>query len=123
MKLKIVFALALTFGTLASGALSAQDLPQNIRKISDGIYVYVGNNFNSNCGIVMTQEGVVLIDSGHNPSLAQNSENEKNCRARHGFVSRHGSSLDTGRARIKISLDEIDDISKMLFLCRLRGVR
>jgi glyoxylase-like metal-dependent hydrolase (beta-lactamase superfamily II) len=68
MKLKLVFALALTFGTLASGALSAQDLPQNIRKISDGIYVYVGNNFNSNCGIVMTQEGVVLIDSGHNPT-------------------------------------------------------
>ena len=68
MKLKLIFALALTFGTLASGALSAQDLPQNIRKISDGIYVYVGNNFNSNCGIVMTQEGVVLIDSGHNPT-------------------------------------------------------
>src|SRR4029077_6459825 len=28
----------------------------------------VGKNFNSNCGIVLTQEGVVLIDSGHNPT-------------------------------------------------------
>ena len=46
----------------------AQDLPPNIKKIKDGIYVYVGTNFNSNCGIVITQEGVVLIDSGHNPT-------------------------------------------------------
>ena len=46
----------------------AQDLGPNIRKISDGIYVYVGTNFNSNCGIVITQDGVVLIDSGHNPT-------------------------------------------------------
>ena len=28
----------------------------------------MGNNFNSNCGIVVTQEGLVLIDSGHNPT-------------------------------------------------------
>src|ERR1041384_463992 len=56
------------FGGLTIGALSAQDVPQNIRKISEGIYVYVGTNFNSNCGIVVTQDGVVLIDSGHNPT-------------------------------------------------------
>jgi cyclase len=68
VKLKFVFALALMFGGLTIGALSAQDLPQNIRKISDGIYVYVGTTFNSNCGIVVTQDGVVLIDSGHNPT-------------------------------------------------------
>ena len=43
-------------------------MPANIRRIKDGIYVYVGNNFNSNCGIVVTQEGVVLIDSGHSPT-------------------------------------------------------
>jgi cyclase len=39
-----------------------------VRKITDGIYVYVGTNLNSNCGIVLTQEGVVLIDSDHNPT-------------------------------------------------------
>ena len=68
MKLKLVFVLAVAFGVLTTGILSAQDLPPNIRKISDGIYVYVGTNFNSNCGIVVTQDGVVLIDSGHNPT-------------------------------------------------------
>jgi cyclase len=53
---------------LFTGRAQAQDLGANIRKIADGIYVYVGTNFNSNCGIVITQEGVVLIDSGHNPT-------------------------------------------------------
>jgi cyclase len=46
----------------------AQDLGPQIQKIKDGIYVYVGKNLNSNCGIILTQEGVVLIDSGHNPT-------------------------------------------------------
>jgi len=52
---------------LLSSLAQAQDLGPNIRKISDGIYVYVGRNSNSNAGIVLTQDGVVLIDSGHNP--------------------------------------------------------
>src|SRR5207244_1757480 len=47
---------------------SAHDLSTRIRKLEDEIYVYVGKNFNSNCGIVLTQDGVVLIDSGHNPT-------------------------------------------------------
>jgi cyclase len=68
MKLKVVFGIALLSSALTISMLSAQDLPRNIRKISDGIYVYVGTNFNSNCGIVVTQDGVVLIDSGHNPT-------------------------------------------------------
>ena len=45
---------------LCTGRAQAQDLGANIRKIADGIYVYLGTNFNSNCGIVVTQEGVVL---------------------------------------------------------------
>src|SRR5512132_3552670 len=65
-KLALAFALSACFFTVR--ILGAQDLDPNIRKISDGIYVYVGKNFNSNCGIVLTQEGVVLIDSGHNPT-------------------------------------------------------
>jgi len=53
----------------ASGCVvQAQDLGPQFRKIKDGIYVYVGKDLNSNSGIVLTQEGVVLIDSGHNPT-------------------------------------------------------
>jgi cyclase len=68
MRTKLALALALSVSLLTAGALAAQDLGPNIRKIKDGIYVYVGNNLNSNAGIVLTQDGVVLIDSGHNPT-------------------------------------------------------
>jgi cyclase len=50
----------------------AQDLGPYLLKIRDGIYVYgrddiPGRDLSSNCGIIITQEGVVLIDSGPNP--------------------------------------------------------
>jgi cyclase len=50
----------------------AQDLGPHFLKIRDGIYVYgrddiPGGDPTSNCGIIMTREGVVLIDSGPNP--------------------------------------------------------
>src|SRR6195256_1826090 len=66
MKLKNALAVLVSF--FAVGLASAQDLGPQIRKLEDGIYVYVGKNLNSNCGIVLTREGVVLIDSGHNPT-------------------------------------------------------
>src|SRR3977135_4313006 len=66
MKLKSV--LAVFVSVFAVGFALAQDLSPQIRKLEEGIYVYVGKNFNSNCGIVLTREGVVLIDSGHNPT-------------------------------------------------------
>lgn len=46
--------------------LAAQDLGPHFVKLKDGIYVYA-RNANSNCGIIVTQEGVVLVDSGPNP--------------------------------------------------------
>jgi cyclase len=64
MKLKNTIAVFVSF--FAAGFALAQDLGPQIRKLEDGVYVYVGKNFNSNCGIVLTREGVVLIDSGHN---------------------------------------------------------
>src|SRR6266849_7542567 len=68
MKLKSAKALAAVIPFFAAGLASAQDLGPQIRKLEDGVYVYVGKNFNSNCGIVLTRDGVVLIDSGHNPT-------------------------------------------------------
>ncbi len=68
MRITATVALATIVGCVAGGPASAQDLGPQIQKLGDGIYVYVGKNFNSNCGIVLTQDGVVLIDSGHNPT-------------------------------------------------------
>ena len=51
--------------------LFAQDLGPHFKKIKDGIYVYAQKPADSNAGIILTQEGVVLIDSGHNPPDSQ----------------------------------------------------
>lgn len=48
---------------LASSAW-AQDLGPNFRKIKDGIYVQSAREVNSNSGIILTREGVVVIDTG-----------------------------------------------------------
>src|SRR5215211_1471884 len=45
----------------------AQELGAQFKKIKDGIFTYVGTSGESNCTIILTQEGVVLIDSGNNP--------------------------------------------------------
>jgi len=68
MRITAAAALATIVGFAAGGSAVAQDLGPQIKKLGEGIYVYVGKNFNSNCGIVLTQDGVVLIDSGHNPT-------------------------------------------------------
>jgi cyclase len=53
---------------LLVGPARAEDSGSQIQKLTDSVYVYVGKNFNSNCGIILTSDGVVLIDSGHNPT-------------------------------------------------------
>ena len=67
MRIKATAALVTFVGFVTSAPAFAQDLGPDIRKFADGIYVYVGKNFNSNAGIILTQDGVVLIDSGHSP--------------------------------------------------------
>jgi len=68
MKAKPALVLAAIISLLLVRSIEAQDLGPQIKKFKDGIYVYVGKELNSNCGIVLTQEGVILIDSGHNPT-------------------------------------------------------
>jgi cyclase len=68
MKAKPALVLAAIISLVLVRSIEAQDLGPQIKKFKDGIYVYVGKELNSNCGIVLTQEGVILIDSGHNPT-------------------------------------------------------
>lgn len=68
MGLRVKLALAVIAALLAARMAAAQDLPSNVQKIKEGIYVYVGKDLNSNAGIILTQEGTVLVDSGHNPT-------------------------------------------------------
>jgi cyclase len=68
MRIMAAVPLALLTGLVMAGSANAQDLGPQIKQLSDGVYVYVGKNLNSNCGIILTDDGVVLIDSGHNPT-------------------------------------------------------
>jgi len=61
-------ALVMSAGFVMSVHAFAQDLGPQFMKFGDGIYAYVGRNFKSNTGIILTQDGVVLIDSGHEPT-------------------------------------------------------
>jgi len=68
MRTMIAAIMAALSGLVTSEPTFAQDLGPQITKFGDGIYVYVGQNFKSNTGIILTQDGVVLIDSGHDPT-------------------------------------------------------
>jgi cyclase len=59
------FAIALAFAV--TGSAFAQDLGPRVQKLADGVYVHTGKGFDSNSGIILTQEGVVVIDTGQNP--------------------------------------------------------
>jgi cyclase len=59
------FAIFASIGLVV--AASAQDLGPQVRKLDEGVYVVVGKNYFSNSGIVLTQDGVVVIDTGQSP--------------------------------------------------------
>lgn len=70
----MILAICLLIGF--SSSLPAQDLGPDFTKVKDGIYIRSASEsdprpnariLNSNAGIILTQEGVVLIDSGQNP--------------------------------------------------------
>jgi cyclase len=59
--------LSIVFGLAFASGLSAQDLGPHFKKVKDGIYVYAGVLNEANSTIILTQEGVVLIDTGQTP--------------------------------------------------------
>jgi cyclase len=72
MRVATTAALLAAAGLFCSGQESfAQDLGAHFKKVKDGIYTYTGKPQDSNCTIILTQEGVVLIDSGNEPTDSQ----------------------------------------------------
>ena len=59
--------LSAVFGLALASGLSAQDLGPHFKKIKEGIFVRAEKPADSNAAIILTSEGVVMIDSGHNP--------------------------------------------------------
>ena len=66
MKTGTAGTLTIFAGFALVGSALAQDLGPQVRKLADGVYVVAGVNYNSNSGIVLTQDGVVVIDTGQN---------------------------------------------------------
>lgn len=65
---KIISALfAFLASILLTGAALAQDLGPRVKKLADGVYVHTGQGFDSNSGIILTTEGVIVVDTGQNP--------------------------------------------------------
>jgi cyclase len=74
MKTKTAAVLAIFTSYTFTAAAGAQDLdlgPQ-VKKLADGVYVHTGRGFESNSGIILTQEGVIVIDTGQNPYESRN---------------------------------------------------
>jgi cyclase len=68
MKTKFAIGLlSIVFGLGFAALSSAQDLGPQFKKIKEGIFVRAEKPADSNAAIILTSEGVVMIDSGHNP--------------------------------------------------------
>ena len=69
MKTRMPFLVGMTVivGLCVTGPALAQDLGPDVKKLADGVYVY-SKDYDSNVGIIITQDGVVLIDTGQNPN-------------------------------------------------------
>jgi len=53
--------------TVVASSARAQDLGPHFRKIKEGIYVQSAREVNSTSSIILTQEGVVIVDTGQTP--------------------------------------------------------
>src|SRR5437868_1319059 len=67
MKIKTAGMSAIFASFAFVGSAYAQDLGPQVKKLADGVYVHTGKGFESNSGIILTQDGVVVIDTGQNP--------------------------------------------------------
>ncbi len=67
MRFRWLTVFAALFPFLSVNSLPAQDLGPGFHKVKDGIYVYAPDQTTTTCSIVVTQEGVVMIDSCNNP--------------------------------------------------------
>ena len=73
--MKSHFKLAYLFALLSLGlvfSVSAQDLGPGFTKVKDGIYVFAPDATTTTCSFIVTQEGVVMIDSCNSPIYSRN---------------------------------------------------
>src|SRR5689334_19518381 len=62
-----IVAVVLFGAMLFAGVLGAQDLGPGFTKVKDGIYTFAPDQTTTTCSFVVTQDGVVMIDSCNSP--------------------------------------------------------
>jgi len=67
MKLERRISLVVALLAVFASPVPAQDLGPHFRKIKEGIYVQSAREVNSTSSIILTQEGVVIVDTGQTP--------------------------------------------------------
>ena len=67
MKIRRFAYLSAIFYLVSAAPALAQDLAPQFKKVKDGIFVYAAVLNEANSTIILTQEGVVLIDTGQSP--------------------------------------------------------
>jgi cyclase len=68
MRLKLVIlALAAVLGWSGNAGAITGDVPE-FRKLADGVFAYIGKQNDANAMVIVTSEGVVLVDTGNNNS-------------------------------------------------------
>src|ERR1700681_860184 len=66
MKLKLaMLALAAAIGWSVNAGAITGDVPE-FRKLADGVFAYIGKQNDANAMVIVTSEGVVLVDTGNN---------------------------------------------------------
>ena len=66
MRLKLaLLALAAAIGWSVSAGAITGDVPE-FKKLADGVFAYIGKQNDANAMVIVTSEGVVLVDTGNN---------------------------------------------------------
>src|SRR5258705_4472518 len=68
MRLKLALpALAAAIGWCMNAAAITGDVPE-FKKLADGVFAYVGKQNDANAMVIVTSEGVAVVDTGNNNS-------------------------------------------------------
>ena len=67
MKLERCLSVVVALLAVFAASARAQDLGPHFRKIKEGIYVQSAREVNSTSSIILTEEGVVIVDTGQTP--------------------------------------------------------
>jgi cyclase len=67
MKLERWISVSCALLAIFASSAGAQDLGPHFRKIKEGIYVQSAREANSTSSIILTEEGVVIVDTGQTP--------------------------------------------------------